>query len=113
MELLWGFRLAMALIFACLRLFALPIVPTCFIYADGEAVDDLVGIDNAVSLGPGFALGVVAWIFGTVGAIVTKVLLRGATTDQNGPFWKCVCSAGGSITGAPARKGGDPGVGTV
>lgn len=55
--------------------------------------------------GPTLGVAVVSWLLGTAGAVVTLVLLRRATTDQDGPFTKCIQKAesGGVI----------PAVGTV
>ncbi|CAN0265282.1 unnamed protein product [Scytosiphon promiscuus] len=67
-----------------------------------------------VTPGPTLGVAVVAWLLGTAGAIITLVFLRRATTDQDGPFTKCMPqTAGGANAGAPPPAGATPTVGTV
>lgn len=86
-------------------------LPHCFYFflrvgSVNEVIqDDFGGPDDFARLGPAFAIAVVASAFGT--------LLRDATTDQNGPFRKCMSDAGGSIKGTSASHDGVSGVGTV
>ncbi len=64
--------------------------------------------------GPTFGVAVVAWLLGTVGAIVALALRARATTDQDGPFMKYLPDAtGGATSGTPAGPPGAPAVGTV
>lgn len=93
-------------------------------FSSAVSVDDIFESDFStveIKTGPTFGVAVVAWLLGTAGAIVTMVLLRRATTDQDGPFRKCVSNMGGAKAGAPAAApagapAGQPGapvVGTV
>ncbi|CAM9586861.1 unnamed protein product [Ectocarpus sp. 8 AP-2014] len=60
------------------------------------------------SPGPTFAVAVVAFIFGLVGAIVICVLRNKATTEQDGPFRACMpnAKAGGAPSSAPPAAAG-------
>lgn len=63
--------------------------------------------------GPTFAVAIMAFILGLVGAIAVLVLRARATTDQDGPFRKCMPNATGANTGTPAGPTEYPAVGTV
>lgn len=76
--------------------------------------EEVFGFSVEVRSGSTLGVAVTAWVFGTAQAIGTLVLLRRATTDQDGPFRKymgvCCPPAGDSNAAAPA---GAPTVGTV
>lgn len=93
---------------------------SCLDYSVGSVenyISDVYGSDIDVRAGPTLGVAVTAWVFGTADAIVTLVLLRRATTDQDGPFRTCMPSTGGASAGAPAgasaRQPGVAVVGTV
>lgn len=52
--------------------------------------------------GPTLGVAVVSWLLGMLGAVVVLILRPRATTDQDGPFSKCVpAAAGGAKAEAP------------
>lgn len=69
--------------------------------------DEALGFYD-ISPGPTVGVAIMAWILGTAGAIVTLVLFRRATIDQDGPFRKCVANAGGVNANAGGVKAGAP-----
>ncbi|CAM9727466.1 unnamed protein product [Ectocarpus fasciculatus] len=60
------------------------------------------------SPGPTLGVAVVAFLLGLAGTIVTFVLLRKATTEQDGPFRACMpnANAGGATAAAPPPAAG-------
>ncbi|CAN0143303.1 unnamed protein product [Pylaiella littoralis] len=55
-----------------------------------------------LTAGPTAGLAIVAWIFGTVEAAVTLIYFKRATTDQDGPFRRCMPSGAGTTAGGNA-----------
>ncbi|CAN0143068.1 unnamed protein product [Pylaiella littoralis] len=56
--------------------------------------------DTGATAGPSVGLAIVAWILGTAGAVVTLVFFRRATTNQDGPFRKCLANVAPTNAGA-------------
>ncbi|CAM9906449.1 unnamed protein product, partial [Ectocarpus sp. 6 AP-2014] len=94
----------MLFVFALFELIAF-----CTFAAFVEELEDSYSV-YSVDFSPGaaFAVAVVAFIFGLVGAIVTCVLRNKATAEQDGPFRACMpnARASGAPSAAPPAAAG-------